>query len=72
MGLVILTLIKIIIYIISRREVKEWEKERNKTAITCVSIFMFWVGIHGRLTLRPTSPLNPGGMDVSIMLHDRA
>ena len=39
LGLVILTLIKIIIYIISRREVKEWEKERNKTAITCVSIF---------------------------------
>ena len=36
LGLIILTLIKIIIYIISRREVKEWEKERNKTAITQV------------------------------------
>ena len=53
MGLVILTLIKIIIYIISRREVKEWEKERNKTAITCVSISCF-----GAL-----------GWDVSIKLH---
>ena len=37
LGLIILTLIKIIIYFISRKEVKEWEKERNKTAITCVS-----------------------------------
>ena len=55
LGLVILTLIKIIIYIISRREVKEWEKERNKTAITCVSIFMFWVGIHGWSALGPAS-----------------
>ena len=42
LGLVILTLIKIIIYIISRREVKEWEKERNKTAITCVSVTWVW------------------------------
>jgi hypothetical protein len=34
LGLVILALIKIIIYVISRREVKEWEKERKHTAIT--------------------------------------
>ena len=39
LGLIILTLIKIIIYFISRKEVKEWEKERNKTAITCVSTY---------------------------------
>jgi hypothetical protein len=37
LGLVILALIKIIIYVISRREVKEWEKERKHTAITSVS-----------------------------------
>ena len=41
LGLIILTLIKIIIYIISRREVKEWEKERNKTAITQVLLIIF-------------------------------
>ena len=49
LGLIILTLIKIIIYFISRKEVKEWEKERNKTAITCVSTFNFDQGgtLHG-------------------------
>ena len=41
LGLVILALIKIIIYVISRREVKEWEKERKHTAITSVSIHTF-------------------------------
>lgn len=34
LGLIILALIKMIIWWISRREVKEWEKERGKNTIT--------------------------------------
>ena len=37
LGLIILALIKMIIWWISRREVKEWEKERGKNTITSVS-----------------------------------
>jgi len=42
LGLIILALIKMIIWWISRREVKEWEKERGKNTITSVSTVLPW------------------------------
>ena len=41
LGLIILALIKMIIWWISRREVKEWEKERGKNTITSVSFLNY-------------------------------